>query len=95
MLHIVTHNQLAVQFERIAKDDAVLFLADSIVSLHKKGQFADHFLIWTQAFDCYVLQADMLARGLLENELVLGLQVIDYSGFVDLTVAHKVIKTWN
>jgi len=42
-----------------------------------------------------VLQADMLARGLRENELIAGLQIIDYSGFVDLTVAHKVIKTWN
>ncbi len=95
MLHIVTHHRFAVQFERVAQGDTVLFLADSIVFLHKKGRFAEHFLIWSQLYRCYVLQADMLARGLLEDELVAGVQVIDYSGFVDLTVAHKVIKTWN
>jgi len=95
MLHIVTHHQFVVQFERITKGDAILFLADSILSLHKKGQFKDYFSVWTTDFACYVLQADMLARGLRENELIAGLQIIDYSGFVDLTVAHKVIKTWN
>ena len=42
----------------------------------------------------YVLGPDLKARGLSESNVVDGIKVIDYSGFVDLTVDHDTVQSW-
>lgn len=42
---------------------------------------------------CYVLKADLEARGIL-NEIAAHFQIIDYDGFVELTEQHKKIISW-
>ena len=36
----------------------------------------------------YVLGPDLTARGLSEKDIMKGIEVIDYDGFVDLVVEH-------
>ena len=36
----------------------------------------------------YVLSPDLKARGLSEENVMEGIEVVDYDGFVDLVVAH-------
>ena len=96
MLHIVsTTTQHEALFERIAKGDTLLFVASAVLCLHKNSQSAQTILAYCQDLHCYALEADVLARGLALDEILPEITIVDYPGFVSLTVEHKVIKTWN
>ena len=96
MLHIITTSTgQALIFERIGQGDAVLFIEDAVLCLHKNRLDADDLLARCQSLDCYVLEPDLQLRGLAQDEVIPGIVGVDYPGFVDLTVAHDVIKTWN
>ncbi|MDF1583962.1 MAG: sulfurtransferase complex subunit TusB [Methyloprofundus sp.] len=96
MLHILNKRiEYDVFFQRIAREDALIFLGSSVLCLPSNAQTADQLTRYCQNFQCYVLESDLLARGLKCNEIIAGIQPIDYSGFVALTTEHEVIKTWN
>jgi tRNA 2-thiouridine synthesizing protein B len=42
----------------------------------------------------FVLGPDLKARGLSEGNVVEGVKVVDYNGFVDLTVEHDSVQSW-
>jgi len=42
----------------------------------------------------YVLGPDLKARGLSEANVVDGIKVVDYSGFVDLAAEYESVQAW-
>lgn len=42
----------------------------------------------------YVLGPDLKARGIDESKLIDGVKVVDYSGFVKLTVENDKVQAW-
>jgi tRNA 2-thiouridine synthesizing protein B len=42
----------------------------------------------------YVLGPDLAARGMTEDQLIDGIKVVDYEGFVDLTTEHENVQAW-
>jgi tRNA 2-thiouridine synthesizing protein B len=42
----------------------------------------------------YVLGPDLKARGIGEDKLIDGIKVVDYSGFVKLTVENDKVQAW-
>lgn len=42
----------------------------------------------------YVLGPDLAARGFTPEQLVQGVKVVDYGGFVDLAVEHHHVQAW-
>ena len=42
----------------------------------------------------YVLGPDIKARGLSEDRLIDGIKVVDYKGFVELTVENDTVSAW-
>ena len=42
----------------------------------------------------YALGPDLTARGLAEAPLLAGTKVVDYAGFVELTVANSPVMAW-
>jgi len=96
MLHIINKRvEHDVFFQRIARGDALIFLGSAVLCLHSNAQNADQLKQYCQDFQCYVLEPDLLARGLAQNEIISDIKRVDYSGFVTLTTEHEVIKTWN
>ncbi|RLA23605.1 MAG: sulfurtransferase complex subunit TusB [Gammaproteobacteria bacterium] len=96
MLHIIsTTSGHEILFARIAPGDTLLFIASAVTGLHKKSLSAQKLLAYCQYFHCYVLEADLLARGLTADDILADVKLVDYPGFVTLTLEHKVIKTWN
>lgn len=96
MLHIIsTGSAHDVLLERIDPDDALLFIADAVLCLQKNSQAAKVLAAFCQPAHCYVLEADLLARGLAAAEILVEIQLVDYQGFVALTEQYEVIKTWN
>lgn len=41
-----------------------------------------------------VLGPDLAARGIAENKVLAGVQIVDYSGFVDLVAENSTVQAW-
>ena len=96
MLHIISAAvDYEVLFARIAEGDAILFVAGGVLSLYKNSQSAKLIKPYCQQFHFYALETDILARGLALEDVLSEIRMVDYPGFVSLTLEHKVIKTWN
>lgn len=42
----------------------------------------------------YVLGGDLSARGIDKSRIMKGIEVVDYSGFVDLTIDNQTTQSW-
>lgn len=76
------------------KGSAILLIEDGIF-----GAMAgtDHSAMVQDAMknaSFYVLGPDLAARGMSEDRVIDGIQVVDYSGFVDLTKQHDTCQSW-
>lgn len=69
----------------------ILLLEDAVVAGISGGQW--HEKLISSGRRIYVLKEDAVARGILEN-ITSPLELIDISGFVDLTARHVTQMTW-
>ena len=74
--------------------DAVLAIEDGVVGLRKASSFAASLAEAAKDHALYVLGPDLAARGLSADDLVDGVTVVDYGGFVDLAVEHQRTQAW-
>ena len=75
---------------RIAVDgSAVLLIEDGVYGAMKGTSVNGMFSGNGKQLQFFVLGPDLHARGLREEDLMDGFEVIDYDGFVDLVVAHS------
>ena len=42
----------------------------------------------------YALQPDLEARGINSNNMIEGVSLVDYDGFVKLTTEHSNVQSW-
>lgn len=92
MLHIINQspfNSSALQnCIRVAQaKDVILLIEDAVFA-------AIDFPAQKNELTIYALESDIQARGLSEK-ISPSIQLIDYSGFVDLTIQHTPIQTWS
>ncbi len=73
--------------ERIAPGDSVLLLADGVLGVRREAE-----RLLARGVRLNVLEADLRARGFGSDHPMI--RVIDFDGFVDLTVAHRRILSW-
>ena len=95
MLHLIFQSpvELAI-LERIDSGDDVVFLENSVLRILQNGSLSETLTqLLTQNRLC-VLADDIAVRGIASYELVNGIEVIDYSELVRLTVKHPVIQSW-
>jgi len=97
MLHIIEINRVEHQilFKRIAVDDSLLWVGNSVLSLAKAADTVRVFNTYLKTQRWYVLEDDLQRRGLLAEEIIAGVTVINYQAFVNLTLEHSVIQSWN
>jgi len=75
----------------IMKDgDQLLLIEDGVYGAIKSGKAAGLL----QGLKVSVLGPDLAARGISEDKLVDGIDVIDYAGFVDLVEANDKVQSW-
>ncbi len=72
---------------------AVLLIEDGIYGALRGTPPGDR-LQQATAQQCYVLEADLQARGFGSEALVKDVQMVDYDGFVELAVAHDLVQSW-
>ena len=75
----------------IMKDgDQLLLIEDGVYGAVKSGTAAGLL----QGLKVSVLGPDLAARGISEDKLVDGVDIVDYAGFVDLVEASDKVQSW-
>lgn len=98
MLHIISKVPLtAPLFERLGtnSNDSVIVIGDAVITLMRQGEWTSFWSMVLENMSVSVLSVDMELRGISESDLVQGLNVVDYLGFVELTIIHPVIHSWH
>jgi len=80
---------------RVAKaGSAILLIEDAVYAALADTEIASKVKDKMNDYKFYVLEPDVKARGLSGKTLVDGITVVDYAGFVDLTVEHESVQSW-
>jgi tRNA 2-thiouridine synthesizing protein B len=72
---------------------AILLIEDGVYAAMQGTKFADVVSGLSGVKVC-VLGPDLKARGLSADKVVSGVEVVDYAGFVDLSVEHDKVVSW-
>jgi len=85
-------SSMATAFGHVSQGDTVLMIEDGVFGGRKGTAFAK--TIENARCDVYALGPDLAARGLKTEDLVVGVKVVGYDGFVDLVAAHARVCAW-
>lgn len=82
--------------QRIDSSDDVVFLENAIFQVNKGNSLCTEVeLLLNTNVQCYVLAEDLETRGFIADDLITGINVIDYPELVKLTEKNKQILTWS
>jgi len=73
---------------------ALLLIEDGVVGAMQGTRLAPRLAEAMGKITIYVLGPDIQARGLRENQVIEGIRIVDYDGFVDLTTEHDRVQAW-
>lgn len=80
---------------RLAKlGSAILLIEDGIYAAQKNTAVGDKVAAATGKYSLYALTPDLDARGIDKDNLIDGISLVDYEGFVQLTTEHSVVQSW-
>ena len=99
MLHVVNkspfeRNSLESCIRLATKGSALIMIEDGVYGATQGTKVADMVSNAKNDLAIYVLGSDLKARGIDEGRLLDGVKVVDYSGFVNLTVENDKVQSW-
>ncbi len=87
-------NSLQTCLRLANKGAAVILIEDGVYGAMKGNTVSATVEKALSDLSIYVLGPDMKARGVDESKIIDGIKVVDYKGFVDLTVENDKINAW-
>ncbi len=99
MLHTVNkspfeRNSLEACINHALPKSAILMIEDGVYGVLTGTTVTDKVTIAGKTISLYVLGPDLAARGMCEDNLIDGVQIIDYAGFVDLVTEFDNVQAW-
>ena len=99
MLHTVNkspfeRNTLTACLMLARKGSSVLLVEDGVLAALDCTAHSDRIMAAVGDLKIYVLGPDFHARGLDEKNIIDGIEIVDYAGFVDLVAAHDNVQAW-
>ena len=91
---VFERNSLKSCLRFATEGSSVLLIEDGVVGAMQGTRLAAHIAQAMEKITIYALGPDMQARGLRENQVIDGIRIVDYEGFVDLTTAHDRVQAW-
>ena len=80
---------------RLAKQgSAILLIEDGIYAAQKNTAVGDKVAAATGKYTLYALTPDLEARGIGKDEIIDGISLVDYAGFVQLTTECSGVQSW-
>ena len=95
MLHLVNkspyeNNNLNTAASIMKSGDALLLIEDAVYAAVKGGKASAMLAGHTVS----VMGPDLAARGITEDKLADGVNVVDYAGFVELVEENDKVQSW-
>lgn len=87
-------NALASCLNHLLPGDAVLMIEDAVVGARKGTALESQIKGAMGECAVYALSPDLVARGIKPDDLVDGIKLVDYGGFVDLVAVHARAQAW-
>lgn len=99
MLHTVNKspfekNSLETCFRLARRGSDILLIEDAVYGALAGTRFEPPLREALERYGVFVLRADLEARGIDPHDLIRGIQIVDYSGFVDLAVGNNRVQSW-
>lgn len=99
MLHTVNkspfeRNSLDSCLRLATKGSAILLIEDGVIAAVKGTAQSPKIQGAVGSYDVFVLGPDLKARGLSADQVIDGVKVVDYSGFVDLVAERGTVNAW-
>jgi tRNA 2-thiouridine synthesizing protein B len=95
MLHLIFQSPVEVAtLARMGVGDVAVFFENAIFRLLRTGDLNGLLTEQLKTNRFCVLSDDLAVRGIAQDELIYGLDIIDYAELVSLTVDNAVIQTW-
>ncbi|MCK4840501.1 MAG: sulfurtransferase complex subunit TusB [Methylococcales bacterium] len=97
MLHLIFQTVTDSSIlHRIDSGDDVVFFENALFRLNQASILSDELQrMLKNNVNLYVLSDELETRGINTDELVLGIEAIDYKFFVRLTEKNQVVSSWN
>jgi len=77
-----------------AKGSSVILIEDGVYGATKGTSASSMVESAMKDLSFFVLSSDLKARGVDESRLIDGITVVDYSGFVKLSVENDKVQSW-
>ena len=87
-------NALATCLTHTSEGDAVLMIEDGVLGARKGTAFEKTLRDKRPQCAIYALGPDLAARGVKAEDLVAGVEIVDYGGFVDLAARNDRVCAW-
>jgi tRNA 2-thiouridine synthesizing protein B len=95
VLHLIFQSPIETAiFERVDSGDIVVFLENSVLHIMQNSAISARLTKQLSDNRLCVLSNDIVVRGIAPEALIKGFEVIDYAGFVELTVNNRIIQSW-
>lgn len=87
-------NSLVSCLNHAQAGSSVLLIEDGVYGAITGSQVADIVNKSLASVKVYALKPDVAARGISQEKLISGVQLIDYAGFVDLATENTSVQAW-
>ena len=99
MLHIVNksayeRDSLKSCINHAVNGASILMIEDGVYSAMKNTSASGMVEDAMKDVSVYVLGPDLKARGISDDKIIDGVNVVDYAGFVELTTKNDVVQSW-
>lgn len=76
------------------KGSAILLYEDGVYAALRNTAATDRLAAVVGDYALFVLGPDLAARGIEAEQVIDGVTIVDYGGFVDLAVEHGPVQSW-
>jgi len=99
MLHTINkspfeRNNMDSCFNHAVSGSAILFYEDGVYAALKGTAVSDRVAAKAKDLKVCVLGEDLTARGMSHDQVLDGVKVVDYGGFVDLAADYGTVQAW-
>lgn len=95
MLHLIFQSPIETAIlKRIDSGDVVVFLENAVLRTLKNSGINNELTQQLARNRLCVLSDDISVRGINAAELIKGIEVIDFSDLVELTLQNPLIQSW-
>jgi len=77
-----------------AKEGSAILLIEDAVYAAMQGTSFEGKVTGLDGVKLYALGPDLNARGLSADKVISGVEIVDYAGFVELSIEHDKVVSW-